>query len=69
MCTNKQYSFKDEHVVFLFKLLNKSNKLKQSEARHPEKVGKTDDRNHCLYHRMLGHLIKAATYLKMCSNL
>ena len=25
---NKQYSFKDEHVDLLFKLLNKSNRLK-----------------------------------------
>ena len=31
MRVNKQYSFKDEHVVSLFKLLNKSNKIKLPE--------------------------------------
>ena len=36
MRANKQYSFKDEHVVSLFKLLYKSNKLKLQEARRPE---------------------------------
>jgi len=52
---NKLYSFKDEHVVSLFKLLQKSNKLKLPEARRPEEAGKTDDPNYYLYHRMLGH--------------
>ena len=52
---NKSYSFKDEHLVSLFKLLQKSNKLKLSEIRHPKKVGKTDDPSYCLYHRILGH--------------
>ena len=42
----------------MFKLLNKNNRLKLSEARHPEKVGKTDNPNYCLYHRMLGHPTK-----------
>ena len=56
--TNKQYSFKDEHVDSLFKLLNKSNRLKLSEAKRPEKVGKTDNLNYCLYHKMLGHPTK-----------
>ena len=54
---NKQYSFKDEYVDSLFKLLNKSNRLKLPEARRPEEVGKTD--NYCLYHRMLGHPTKS----------
>ena len=53
-CTNKQYSFKDEHVDSLFKLLNKSNTLKLSKDRRPEEDGKTDNPNYCLYHRMLG---------------
>jgi len=39
---NRQYSFKDEHVDSLFKLLNKSNRLKLPEARRPEEVDKTD---------------------------
>ena len=36
MRANKQYSFKDEHVVSLFKLFHKSNNLKLPKARHPE---------------------------------
>ena len=51
--TNKQYSFKEEHVVSLFKLLYKSNKLKFPEIKRSEEVGKVDDPNYCLYHRML----------------
>ena len=39
---NRQYSFKNEHVDSLFKLLGKSNRLKLPEARRPEKVSKTD---------------------------
>ena len=47
------YSFKDKHVVSLFKLLQKSNKLKLLEIRCPEEVEKTDDPSYYLYHRML----------------
>jgi len=61
---NKQYSFKDEHVDSFFKLLNKSNRLKLSEARCPEEVSKTDNPNNCLYHRMLGHPTKSCYILK-----
>jgi len=56
---NRQNFFKDEHVDSLFKLLNKSNRLKLPEARRPEEVGKTDNPNYCLYHRMLGHPTKS----------
>jgi len=38
----RQYSFKDKHVVTLFHLLNKGNKLKLSEARRPDEVGRTN---------------------------
>ena len=55
---NKLYYFKVEQVVSLFKLLQKSNKLKLPEIRWPEEVGKTDDLSSCLYHRMLGHPTK-----------
>jgi len=55
---NKLYSFKDEHVVTLFKLLQKSNTLKLLEIRCPEEVRKTDDPSYCLYHRMLRHPTK-----------
>jgi len=53
---NKLYSFKDEHVVSLFKLFQKSNKLKLLPIRHPEEVRKTDDPSYCLYHKILGTL-------------
>ena len=33
----------------MFKLLNKSNKLKFPEVKHPEEVGKTDNPNYYLY--------------------
>ena len=61
---NKTYSFKDEHVVSLFKLLQKSNRLKLLEIRRPEEVGKKKDPNYCLYHRMLGHPTKNCYILK-----
>jgi len=55
---NKSYSFKDEHVVLLFKLLQKNNRFKLIEIRRLEEVGKIDDPNYCLYHKMLGHPTK-----------
>ena len=61
---NKQYSFKEEHVDSLFKLLNKSNRLKLPEASRPEEVGKTDNPNYCLYHRILGHPTKSCYTFK-----
>ena len=57
--TSRQYLFKDMHVNLLFKLLNKSNRLKLSKARRPEEVGNTDNPNYYLYHKMLGHLTKS----------
>jgi len=45
-------------MVSLFKLLQKSNKLKLLEIRRPYEVRKIDDPNYCLYHRMLGHPTK-----------
>ena len=56
--TNKPYSSKDEHVVSLFKLLQKSNRLKLMEIRCPEEMEKTDDPHYCSYHRILGHPTK-----------
>ena len=64
MCANKQYSFKDEHVVSLFKLLHKSKKLKLREAKCPEEVSKTNDPNYFLSHRMVGHPIKSCYIFK-----
>ena len=64
MRANKQYSFKDAHVVALFKLIHKNNKLKLLEARCHEEVGKTDDPNYCLYHRMVGQPTKSCYIFK-----
>jgi len=61
---SRQYSSKDVHVDSLFKLLNKSNRLKLPEARRPEEVGKTDNPNYYLYHRMLGHPTKSCYIFK-----
>ena len=59
MRTNKQYSFKNEHIISLFRFLHKGSKLKLQEVKHPEEVGKTDDPNYHLYHRMVGHPTKS----------
>ena len=59
MRANKQYSFKDKHVISLFKLLHKNDKLKLPEAMRPEEVGKTDDPNYCLNHRIVEHPTKS----------
>ena len=45
-------------MVSLFKLFQKSNKLKLLEVRRPDEIGKTDDPNYCLYYKMLGHPTK-----------
>ena len=60
----KQYSFKDEHVVTIFHLLHKGNKLKLSDARHPNEVGRTNDPNYCLFHRMVHHPTNKCFVLK-----
>jgi len=39
--TKRQYSFKDKHVVIIFYLLNKGNKLKLPEIRRPDEVRRT----------------------------
>src|SRR4051812_26170127 len=59
-----KYSFKDNKVEALFKMLNKGSQLKLHEPRNPEDVGKTDDPCYCLYHRALGHLTKSCWSLK-----
>ena len=33
--------------------------MKLPEAKRPDEVGKTDDPNYCLYHRMVGHPTKS----------
>ena len=61
---NKQYSFKDEYIDSLFKLLNKNNRLKLPEVRRPKAIGKTDNPNYCLYYKMLGHPLKSCYIFK-----
>ena len=56
---NKQYSFKDEHIVSLFKLLHKSNKPKLPKEKRPQEAGKTDNSNYYLYYRMVRHPTKS----------
>src|SRR4051812_20883690 len=46
-----KYSFKDDKVEGLFKMLNKGGQLKLPEPKNPEDIGKTDDTRYCLYHR------------------
>src|SRR3954470_14913610 len=59
-----KYSFKDDMVEALFKMLNKGGQLKLPKPRNPEDVGKTDDPRYCLYHRALGHPTKSCWSLK-----
>src|SRR5256886_16493911 len=59
-----KYSFKDDKVEALFKMLDKGGQLKLPEPRNPEDVGKTDDPRYCLYHRALGHPTKSWWSLK-----
>jgi len=51
----RQYFFKDKHVVTLFHLLSKGNKLKLPEARRPDEMGQTNDPNYCLFHKIVHH--------------
>ena len=51
----KQYSFKDEHVVTIFYLLHKANKLKLPDAWRPNEIGRTNDPKYCLFHKMIHH--------------
>src|SRR3954471_11690191 len=59
-----KYSFKDDKVEALFKMLSKGGQLKLPEPRNPEEVGMTDDPRYCLYHRGLGHPTKNCWSLK-----
>src|SRR3954465_10710764 len=59
-----KYSFKDDKVKALFKMLNKGGQLKLPEPKNPEDVGKTDDSCYYLYHRGLGHPTKNCWSLK-----
>ena len=60
----KKYSFNDKQVVIIFHLLHKGNKLKLLEARCLNKVGRTNDPNYCLFHRMIHHPTNKCFVLK-----
>ena len=60
----KQYSFKDEQVIIIFYLLQKGIKLKLPEARRPNEVGRTNDPNYCLFHKMVHHPMNKCFVLK-----
>src|SRR4051812_47353121 len=59
-----KYSFKDDKVEALFKMLSKGRQLKLPKPRNPEEVGKSDDPRYCLYHWGLGHPTKNCWSLK-----
>src|SRR3954462_7513164 len=63
-CSQVKYSFKDDKVEALFKMLSKGGQLKLPEPRKPDEVGKTDDPRYYLYHRALGHPTKSCWSLK-----
>src|SRR3954467_11061426 len=46
-----KYSFKDDKVEALFKMLNKGGQLELPESKNPVDIGKTDDPRYYLYHR------------------
>jgi len=60
----KQYSFKDEQVVAIFYLLHKGNKLKLPDVRRPNEMGRMNDPNYCLFHRMVHHPTNKCFVLK-----
>ena len=60
----RQYSSKDEHVVTIFHLFNKGNKLKLPETRHPKELGCMNDPNYCLIHGMVHHFTSRCYILK-----
>jgi len=51
-------------VVAIFYFLHKGNKLKLSEARCPNEVGRTNDPNYCLFHTMVHHPTNKCFVLK-----
>ena len=51
-------------MVTIFHLLQKENKLKLPEARRPNEVGRTNDPNYCLFHRMVHHPTNKCFILK-----
>src|SRR4051812_16133718 len=59
-----QYSFDDDLVESLFKMLKQAKKLTLPEPKNQEDIGKIDDPRYCAYHRALGHPTKSCWTLK-----
>src|SRR3954464_15711350 len=55
-----KYSFKDDKVEALFKMLNKGGQLKLPEPRNPEDVGLTNDpqESHCAVYPASSHEVR-----------
>ena len=51
-------------MVTIFHLLNKHNKLKLLMSRRPDEVGRMNDLNYCLFHRMVYHPTCGCNVLK-----
>jgi len=66
---NKLYFFKDKHMVSLFKLLQKSNRLKLLEIKCPKEVGKTEIPTTVYITEYWDTLSRIATFLKMSFRL
>ena len=60
----KVYSFKDEQVVTIFHFLYEDNKLKLPEVWRSNEVGRTNNANYCLFHRMVDHPTSKCFVLK-----
>lgn len=58
------YSFKDNNVEMLFKLLMKGGHIKLLEPQRPEEAGKTNNPKYCAYNRMVGHPSMSCYILK-----
>ena len=51
-------------MIVIFHLLHKGNKLKLPDARRPNEVGRSNDPNYCLFHRMVHHPTNKCFVLK-----
>ena len=60
----RQYFFKDEQVVTIFHLFDKGNKLKLPEVQRPKEIGRTNDPNYYLFHKMVHHPTSRCFVLK-----
>ncbi|GAA0159359.1 hypothetical protein LIER_16152 [Lithospermum erythrorhizon] len=55
---NKEYPFYDSNISGLFDELLKADLIMLPKPKRPGKANRSIDRNHCKYHRVLGHSIE-----------